>query len=83
MRYQGKDYAVREYDELGIIYCDEKADMSYPVRLSVTTDDHNINYVMLQRNGIFISHMKYLFEHGCFRFKNLKCKEAVITAISK
>lgn len=83
LRYQGKDYAIREYDDLGIIYCDEKADMTYPIRLSVTTDDHNINYVMLQRNGIFISHMKYLFEHGCFRFKNLKCKEAVITAISK
>lgn len=83
LRYQNANYGVREYDELGIIYCDDKADTTYPVKISVTVDDHNINYVMLQRGNIFIAHMKYLFEHGCFRFKNLKCKEAILTAISK
>lgn len=82
LKYMGTDYAVREYADLGIVYCDTKADMSFPFKLSVTTDDHNINYVMLRRNDLFVSQMRWLFEKGCFRFKDLKCKEAVLKMIS-
>lgn len=82
IRYQGKDYAIREYHELGILYCDDKADKTYPHKISVTTEDHNINYVMLKNNDLFISNIRFFFEKGCFRFKNLKCKEAILKAIS-
>lgn len=82
LRYEGVDYAIREYAELGVIYCDDKADSTFPDKISVTTDDHAINYVMLKRNSFFLSSMRYYFEKGCFRFKNLKCKEAVLKALS-
>lgn len=82
LRYKGTDYALREYAELGIIYCDDKADSTYPYKLSVTTDDHNVNYVMLKRNDVFIQNMRWYFEKGCFRFKDLRCKEALMKAIS-
>ena len=82
IRYDGSDYAVREYAELGIMYCDTHADKTFPVKISVTTDDHNVNYVMLRRNDMFISQLRYLFERGCFRFKNLQCKEAIMKCIS-
>jgi hypothetical protein len=48
----------------------------------VTTEDHNVNYVMLKRNDMLVQDLRYYFEHGCFRFKDLKSKDAVLTAIS-
>lgn len=82
LRYKGTDFALREYTESGLIYCDDKADSSFLTRISVTTDDHNINYVMLKRNDFFLSNLRYFFEHGCFRFKDMRCKEAVLSALS-
>lgn len=82
LRYNGTDYAIRSYDELGIIYCDDRNDSSFRERISVTTDDHNVNYVMLKRNDVFLSNLRWFFERGCFRFKDLRCKEAVLKALS-
>lgn len=82
IKYMNKEYAIREYSEQGIVYCDDKVDVSFKNKLSVTTDDHNINYVMLKSNEIFLSTMRYLFEKGCFRFKDLRCKDAIIHALS-
>lgn len=82
IRYNGCDYGVREFTEQGIVYCDNKPDLSYPVRISVTTEDHQINYVMLKRGAMILENMRFYFDHGCFRFKDLKCKEALLKAIS-
>lgn len=82
LRYKGTDYGLREFTDDGIIYCDDKADSTFTERITVTTDDHNINYVMLKRNDFFLSNMRFLFERGAFRFKDLKCKEAVLKALS-
>jgi len=82
LRYMGKDYGIREFPELGIVYCDDKADSSFKYKVTVTTEDHQINYVMLKRNDLFISNLRYIFEHGAFRFKDLKCKEAVLKALA-
>lgn len=82
LRYDGQDFGVREFAEQGIIYCNDRPDKTFLNRISVTTEDHQINYVMLRSNDVFIMKMRYLFEHGCFRFKNLKCKEAVLGALS-
>lgn len=82
MRYEGVNYGVREFADAGIVYCDDRADNTYPLRVSVTTDDHQINYVMLRRNDMILANMRFLFERGCFRFKNLKCKEVILNALS-
>ena len=82
LRYKGCDYGIREYAESGIIYCDDRSDGTFKDRITVTTDDHEVNYVMLKRNDFFLSNLRYYFERGCFRFKNLKCKEAVLKALS-
>lgn len=81
-KYQGKAYALRAFEELGVIYCDDRADITFPLKLSLTTDDHNINYVMLRSNQDFINKIRYYFDHGCFRFRDLKCKEVVLKALS-
>lgn len=82
LRYKGTDYAIREFGDYGIVYCDDRSDSTFPGKITVTTDDHEINYVMLKRNDFFLSNLRYYFERGCFRFKNLKCKEAVLKALS-
>lgn len=82
IKYNGTEYAIRECTDHGIIYCDDKPDTTFRYKLSVTTTDHDINYVMLKRNEVFILNMRYYFEHGCFRFKNLKCKEAILKMLS-
>lgn len=82
LRCDGNDYGVREFPDIGIVYCDDKADETFKLRLSVTTEDHQVNYVMINSNFFFISTLRNHFEHGCFRFKDLKCKEVVLKAIS-
>ena len=82
LKYNGTDYGIREFPELGIVYCDDKADSTYNYKVTVTTEDHEINYVMLRKSDLFLSNLRYLFEHGCFRFKDMKCKDAVLKALS-
>lgn len=82
VRYNAKDYGVRAYPDDGVIYVDNTADLSNPNKFSVTTDDHNINYVMLRRNKFFIDNLRYYFDKGCLRFKDLQCKEAILKALS-
>ena len=82
IKYENSEYGIREYADDGIVYCTDKADSTYPIKIAVTTNDHAINYVMLKRNDIFISNLRWYFEHGCFRFKDLKCKEALLKTIS-
>lgn len=81
IKYNDCNYGIREYSEQGILYCDDRPDMSFPTRITTTTADHGINYVMLQRHDMYIANLRLLFEKGCFRFRNLKCKEAVLSAL--
>ena len=82
IKYENCEYGVREFPELGIIFCDDNPDVTHRVRITVTTEDHNINYVMLKKNDFFISNLRFLFERGAFRFKNLKCKDAILHTLS-
>ena len=82
LRYKGTEFALREYLDAGVIYCDDHVDSTYKYKIAITTDDHTVNYVMLKRNDIFITNMRFYFERGCFRFKDLRCKEALMKLIS-
>lgn len=82
IKYNGSEYGIREFADSGVIYCDNRPDETFKVKISVTTEDHNVNYVMLKRNDLFITNMRYYFERGCFRFKDLKCKEAIMKLVS-
>lgn len=82
IKYNGANYAIREFTDLGIMYCDNRADMSFPIKIAVTTNDHNVNYIMLRQNQFYLAQFRYFFENGCFRFHDLKCKDAIISALS-
>lgn len=82
LKYNGQTYGIREFAEAGVIYCDDRADETFPLKITVTTGDHELNYVMLKRNDLFLFNLRYYFERGCFRFKDLRCKEAVLKSLS-
>lgn len=81
IKYKNREFAIRMFPELGIIYCDGNADTTFSLKISVTLDDHNVNYVMLRQNEFFIDNMRYYFNRGCFRFKDLRCKDAVMNLL--
>lgn len=82
IKYNNVEYGIREYAEQGIIYCDDHSDKTFSLKITVNTDDHDINYVMLKRNSVFLNNLRYYFERGCFRFKDIKCKDAVLKSLS-
>ena len=82
IKYNGREYAIRAFFERGVVYCDNRADSTFPLKLSLTTEDHNINYVMLRANQELIQKLRYYFDRGCFRFKDLMCKEVILKALS-
>lgn len=82
IHFCGCDYGVRTYDDVGVVYVSNKPDYSYPIRIVSTTEDHQPNYVMLKSNSMMIATLRYYFERGCMRFKNIKCKEALLKTIS-
>lgn len=82
IKYKGTEYGIREYADAGVIYVDDRADNTFKLKVTVTTDDHEINYVMLKRNDLLLTNLRFYFERGCFRFKDLRCKEAVLKALS-
>lgn len=82
IKYNGADFGVREFADSGFIYVDDRPDSTYKYKITVTTEDHGINYVMLKRNDMFLTNLRFYFEKGCFRFKDLRCKEAILKALS-
>lgn len=82
VKFEGKEYAIRKYTKEGIIYCDRTADSTFPRKISLTTDDHNINFVLLHEMNDFVVLMRYFFDVGCFRFKDLDCKNVILTMLS-
>lgn len=82
IKYNGTDFGVREFADSGFIYVDDRPDTSYKYKITVTTSDHEINYVMLKKNDMFLTNLRFYFEKGCFRFKDLRCKEAILKALS-
>ena len=82
VKYLNKHYAIYDYDSLGILYVTDSYDSSFPYRLCLTTDDHNINYVMLSKNSLMINNYRMLFNRGCFRFRNLDSKQMLLKLLS-
>lgn len=79
--YDGYSYGIREFYEKGVVYCDNRPDEKAPLKITVTTDDHEINYIMLERHDLIISQMRFYFNQGLFRFKDMRCKQAVLKAL--
>lgn len=82
VKYEDELYSIKEYAESGYLHCSRSVDSTFKYRIVVTTNDHDVNYVMLKKNDFFLTNLRYYFEHGSFRFADLKCKEVVMKMLS-
>ena len=82
IKFENDYFAIREFGDQGIVYVDDRYDPSFPKRIALTTEDHQINYIMIRNNDLLFGELKALFKRGCFRFKNLRCKAAIVRALS-
>lgn len=80
--YKGKMFALYQYSNLGFLYVNRNVDATFSIKYSITTDDFNINYIMLNQNKTFFGTLRKLFHLGCFRFKDLECKQVILDALS-
>lgn len=82
VKYDNTLYAVREFTEIGIIYVDTKIDTSFKDKITISSNDHEVNYIMLRRNDMFRQLMRYYFMKGCVRFRDLRCKEMFLKLVT-
>lgn len=82
VKYKGKNFGILKYPEAGYIYVSRKADLSFMNKISLTLEDHSINYVMLKEYSWMIADFRFFFNNGCFRFADLQCKEAAMTMLA-
>lgn len=80
--YNKKLFAIRQYYDSSILYCDKKVDNNCKIKIAVTTDDLSINYVSIKHYSFIVEYLKLMFEKGCFRFKDLECKEVIFKLLS-
>ena len=75
-------YGLLEYREDGFLYVSDKADGTFKLRIAVDLPDHSTNYVLLSHYDSYIANLRFLFDHGSVRFKNLKCKSAFMRLLN-
>lgn len=82
LKFNNINYGVYNYMDEGIYYCSTSYDATCPVKLAVTNYDHQINYHLLRNSMFIIQKLRTMYECGLFRFKDLNCKECLMTALS-
>ena len=74
--YKGESIGVWCDSKIGVMYITSKVDVTYPLKYSITTNDHKPNMVVLSnkysRNQINI--LTKMYEFGCLRYESLKLK---------
>lgn len=76
--YKNKYYAVRRYSTEGLIYIDNVADINYPHKIALDNADHSIETVLYPVVASYIPTLRRVYDLGCFRFRDLQCKEIAI-----
>lgn len=82
LKFNNRFYSIKEYASEGVMYVSDSYDDTYPFKIAIDLNDHEINYVLLQHNDALIMRLKELFEHGYVRFKNQLCKDAFLALVS-
>ena len=77
LKYNDENFGVYDYKEMGYYYVSTKYNPSSKISFSLTTKDHNPNYLMIFRNRnnpVFVL-LRYAFENALLRFD---CQESKI-----
>lgn len=82
IKFNNCEYSIREYDTPHVIYVSTGVDSNNPVKIAVTGDDHQTDYVLKQSYNYLITNLRIFYNWGLIRFQNLNCKSAFLGLIS-
>lgn len=82
IKYGDSHYGIYECPMDGIVFVSDKADISFPIKITATIDSHDINYLLVNKSSGMVKILRDYFEKGIMRFKNLECKNAILAVIS-
>lgn len=75
-RSGGKNFAIREYACDNTIYCDQRVDITYPIKIVRDVSSHKEGYTMINNGVGMVILLKQAFSEGLVRFKDQECKNA-------
>ena len=63
----------------GLIYASSKVDENYPLKYSLTTEDHQPNQIMLSQanKSERVKAIRKCYDNGCMRFESLAVKNTM------
>lgn len=78
LAYEGEIYGIYMYETLGFLYVGHKQVDGRKI-LSLTTEDHRPNYLLISnwRGHPITSLIKEMYDKGCLRFSDAKCKMVI------
>ncbi len=82
IRDDGSEYGIRLYTDDNIMYCDNSFDETFTIKIVKDVNEHTANFTLIRQNYFLVSYLRKYFEQGLFRFKNLRCKNAVLKTLS-
>ena len=82
LKYKDKFFSICEYPDSGLYYCSESYDRNFPFRISVTTDDHNVNQIYLGHSAFLVVTHRQFFNRGLYRFQNILCRQCLLALLS-
>lgn len=78
----GKWFSVKKIVESDLIYCDNRVDKTYPIKIVRDVADHREGFTMIDSGTIMVMNLKKIFMEGRMRFKDLECKNAILDLLS-
>lgn len=82
LKYENQDIACYTFDDF--IYVSSKVNKQYPIRYAFTTQDHDINYIMLYKNkkSKILDTLRVAFQKGQMKFETMKIKYTMFTLMN-
>ena len=80
-RFDGEEYSIREYPNAKCLYCDNSVDTSCKIKIAVNSSDMIPTYNLKTGNDTMLVTLRKYFNNGYFKFKNVKCKRAVLNML--
>lgn len=72
------DKTIGVWETKECLYISEKHNKNLTLNVVFNLEDHNINYIMLQKTNNYVSYIKKCFEAGYIRFADIECKNIFI-----
>lgn len=84
LHWKGRHYGVYEYVDEGLFYVSKKYDPNNKNVFSLTTKDHQPNYIMLYKSRFnpLYTFLKFAYEHALLRFDSQESKYMFLEIMS-